>query len=414
MNPGTNTNDSQRFHSLDGVRAWALLAGIVLHATMSHLPGFAELHWPISDKSTSETLGVTFFVIHIFRMSLFFIVAGFFARLLHQRLGTGGLIKNRLRRIGLPLVASMVLIAPLVIVAIVVAAKLTGQAPAQQVAGAQPPIIGVPVPWMHMWFLYLLLVLFALTLPVRALVAKLDTSGALRASVANALAALVRSRLAPVLLAAPVVAALLAAKWWLVWQGIPVPSMGFVPNLPALLAYGSAFVLGWLIHREQRVLATLATEWLLYLLVAVLATLASIFLAGDRIHFGMQPLGGAERTAFACAYVLASWCWCFAAIGAAARFLNQPSSRTRYLSDASYWMYLMHLPIVWLLQAWTLRWPLHWTVKFPLILAVTILLLLVSYHWLVRGTFIGVFLNGRRYPRGDAGLATSTPSTSPG
>jgi glucan biosynthesis protein C len=414
MNPGTIANDPQRFHSLDAVRAWALLAGIVLHATMSHLPGFAALHWPISDRSTSETLGLTFFVIHIFRMSLFFIVAGFFARLLHQRLGTGGLIRNRLRRIGLPLVASMVLIGPLVIVAIVLAAKLTGQAPAQPVAGAQPPVIGVPVPWMHMWFLYLLLVLFALTLPVRTLVARLDTRGAFRASVANALAALVRSRLAPVLLAAPVVVALLATRWWLVWQGIPVPSVGLVPNLPALLAYASAFTLGWLMHREQRVLGTLAADWLLYLLVAVLATMASIFLAGDRIHFGMQPLGGAERTAFACAYVLASWCWCFAALGAAVRFLDQLSPRTRYLSDASYWMYLMHLPIVWLLQAWTLRWPLHWTVKFPLILAVTLVLLLVSYHWLVRGTFVGVFLNGRRHPRGDAGLATSTPNTSPG
>ncbi|BBU20523.1 hypothetical protein MYXE_03120 [Mycobacterium xenopi] len=79
-----------------------MLAGIVLHATMAYLPGLRTLNWPIADKSTSTVLGLAYFVVHIFRMALFFMVAGFFARLLHQRLGTAGLIKNRLRRIGLP------------------------------------------------------------------------------------------------------------------------------------------------------------------------------------------------------------------------------------------------------------------------------------------------------------------------
>ena len=413
MNP-EDQGQQQRFHSLDAVRAWALLAGIVLHATMAYLPGFGALHWPIADKSTSETLGLTFFVIHIFRMSLFFIVAGFFARLLRERLGTRGLVKNRLRRIGLPLLAATVLILPLTIGAIIWAAVqlgIKGGPPPQ--AGA--PVIGPPFPWAHLWFLYLLLVLFALTLPVRTLVVKLDASGAWRASVARWLRAAIDSRVAPLLLAVPVCAALLAAKWWLPWHGIPVPSVGLVPNLPGLLAYGMAFVLGWLMHRESRVLDSLAADWLLYLSVAVLATLAAILLAGDRLHFSLQPLQGFAHVAYAGAYALASWCWCFASLGAAVRFLGQPSARTRYLSDASYWMYLVHLPIIWLLQAWTIRWPGHWSLKFSLTLAVSMVLLLASYHWLVRSTFIGVFLNGRRYPRlGTATLTTSKPSISPG
>ena len=44
--------------------------------------------------------------------------------------------------------------------------------------------------------------------------------------------------------------------------------------------------------------------------------------------------------------------------------------------------------------------PLHWAIKFPLILAITLAVLLVSYHYLVRPTFIGALLNGRKYPRG--------------
>jgi hypothetical protein len=402
----------ERFHSLDAVRAWALLAGIVLHATMSYLPGFGDLNWPIADKSSSATLGLAFFVIHIFRMALFFIIAGFFARLLHQRLGTGGLVMNRLRRIGLPLVAAMVLILPLTIGAIIWAAVQTGM------KGGPPPqanalVIGPPIPWAHLWFLYLLLVLFALWLPLRAMAARLDARGNWRAGAARALAWLLRRRLAVLLLAIPVATALLSARWWLVWQGIPVPAMGFVPNVPALVGYGGAFVLGWLMHREQESLRLLAADWLLYLGLAVLATLAAVYFAGDRLHFSLQPLGEGDRMGFAVAYSLALWCWCFAAIGLAVRFLDQPEPRWRYLADASYWMYLVHLPIIWLLQAWTLRWPLHWSVKFTLILVITAVLLLASYHWLVRGTFVGVFLNGRRLPR-RATLATSAPSTSPG
>jgi peptidoglycan/LPS O-acetylase OafA/YrhL len=149
--------------------------------------------------------------------------------------------------------------------------------------------------------------------------------------------------------------------------------------------------------------------------VAVAASLTAWFVAADRVHFSLQPLDAARRIAFAGAYALAAWSWCFACIGAAVRFLGQPSARLRYLSDASYWMYLVHLPLIWLLQAWMLRWPLHWTLKFPLVLAIAMALLLASYHWLVRNTFVGVFLNGRRHPRLPAAAAIiPAPNISPG
>ena len=406
----TLTTSESRFHSLDAVRAGALLAGIVLHATMSYLPGFGALNWPIADASTSTALGLTFFVIHIFRMVLFFVIAGFFARLLHQRLGAAGFVKNRLRRIALPLLAAMLLIMPLTIAPIIWAAMQVGAAKGGPPAATLPPTLGPPVPLGHLWFLYLLLMLYALLLPARALLARLDTTGTARASVARAVSRLVQLRVAPLVLAAPVVAALLSAKWWIVWQGIPTPSVGLLPNFPALLVFGLAFSLGWLVHREQSILQSLARDWALHLSAALLATVAAIVLAGDTLHFGMQPLGAAELRGYAVAYSLALWCWCFAIIGVAVRFLDRPAPRWRYLADASYWMYLVHLPIVWLLQAWMLRWPVHWSVKFTLSLGVTTVLLLASYRWLVRGTFVGVFLNGRRQaPMAPAALLHTVP-----
>jgi len=54
---------------------------------------------------------------------------------------------------------------------------------------------------------------------------------------------------------------------------------------------------------------------------------------------------------------------------------------------------------VFTLQVLVAQWPLHWLVKFPLILAVTVAVLLLSYQWLVRPTRLGVWLGGKPKPR---------------
>jgi fucose 4-O-acetylase-like acetyltransferase len=54
----------------------------------------------------SVFLAAVFFVVHVFRMSLFYAIAGFFTHLLLERLGVYGLIRNRLRRIALPFVVA--------------------------------------------------------------------------------------------------------------------------------------------------------------------------------------------------------------------------------------------------------------------------------------------------------------------
>jgi glucans biosynthesis protein C len=400
---------TERFHSLDALRAGALLLGILLHATMAYLPGFRETGWPIAEVSDSTTMGVLFFVVHIFRMALFFLVAGFFARLLFQRLGNGGFIKNRLRRIALPLVAFYPVVMPLSILPIVLAAK---QASASAGPAARPAMEG-GFPWGHFWFLYLLLVLYALLLVTRTLVAAVDRRGSLRELVDRVLHATFSWRLAPLLLAAPPAALLYATPWWQQWSGLPAPLFGFVPNAPAVVIFGSTVLLGWFLHRQQSLLALLRRDCLLYLAVAVLASAAALYLVGVRMNVSVIPMPAEVRAAYAGVYMLAVWCWVLGLVGAAVAWLSEPSPRWRYLSDASYWMYLIHIPIVWGLQAWMLRWPVHWAIKYLLVVAIAGFLLVASYHYLVRATVVGKFLNGRKYGRA-LPVVNATPSISPG
>lgn len=401
-------SQADRYHALDAVRAFALLAGIVLHSTLSFLPGMREGNWPISDDSSSVFLAAVFFLVHVFRMSLFYAIAGFFTHLLLERLGVYGLIRNRLRRIALPFVVAMLVVMPLLLPPFIWAKNQLG------ITGW--PMIKMPIPepqlppWGHLWFLYLLLVLYALWLSIRAGVVTLDRRGRIMSALDRVFAAVVANPLGPATFAVPTAVVLYFTPWWQMWSGIPAPVMGLIPNLPAVLAFGSVFGFGWFLHRQPALLDTLRIRWLRNLVAAVVLSIVAISLIGAAPKFYDFPLVRNERIAYAISYNLATWFWVFGLIGAAVRFLSAPTHHWRYLADASFYMYLVHLPVVYALQAWMIRWPLHWSVKYALVLAITTAVLLATYHYWVRSTFVGKFLSGRKYPRGIPG----TPEAAPG
>ena len=91
-------------------------------------------------------------------------------------------------------------------------------------------------------------------------------------------------------------------------------------------------------------------------------------------------------------------CWIFAAIGLFLRFFDRESHVWRYLSDASYWIYVIHLPVVTTLQVALVRLDLSCWTKFFLCSTGAILISVVSYQLVVRSTIVGQILNGRRHP----------------
>jgi peptidoglycan/LPS O-acetylase OafA/YrhL len=83
-------------------------------------------------------------------------------------------------------------------------------------------------------------------------------------------------------------------------------------------------------------------------------------------------------------------------IGLFRRVLSQEHAHIRYVSDASYWMYLIHLPLLVVLQALALPVPMPAPLKFLLLMGLSLILLLLSYQLIVRNTPIGILLNGSR------------------
>ena len=92
------------------------------------------------------------------------------------------------------------------------------------------------------------------------------------------------------------------------------------------------------------------------------------------------------------------WFLAYGLIGIFLRHMDGPSRSWRYMADASYWIYIVHVPFVMLLPLLLAKVPLPGLLKLALVSVAAISLILVTYHYFVRPTFIGRQLNGRRHP----------------
>lgn len=380
-----------RYHSLDALRAAMMLLGLVLHAGATYTLAPIGEGWPIHDPPGSLFFSLLLICIHLFRMPAFFVVAGFFAALLYERDGRAGLLRNRARRIALPLVIFLPTALPLAAVGFLFAARREGMAlPAELVGGGRPtlrePILG------HLWFLYDLLIFYVTAVGLAPLVARFPL-----ARRADNLVRLIVTRAWGVLIPAAITILTL-----LPMQGPGLETSASLLPLPrVLVAYAVFFAFGWGVYRQREALIPVfGRRWRRFAIAAVPSTLGyiAVLIVQRRMDPQTFHLAGVTLAG------LALWLLIFAIVGLFVRFLEKPLPLVRYLSDASYWMYLTHLTVISWTAGLLMRSPAPVVVKFSIVLAVTTAVTLATYRWFVRPTALGVLLNGRRYDRRVAAL----------
>ena len=179
------------------------------------------------------------------------------------------------------------------------------------------------------------------------------------------------------------------------YDAIEIQRNSFLPDPFRWAYYGWYFAVGSWMYRGRRNLGRLAAMAPWYLAAAI----ASFFL---RFHLQGRDLAvtvvGWDGLALAGSGALAGWFMLFGGLGLALRVAGRPARPVRYLADSSYWVYLIHMPVVGLAQV-GLRWtPWPCGMKFAVVLAVGLGVSLASYEILVRRTWIGRCLNGTRRP----------------
>ena len=121
---------------------------------------------------------------------------------------------------------------------------------------------------------------------------------------------------------------------------------------------------------------------------------AGVILGNPRAHTYYTPL----KLGYSISYAVVMWLLVLGTLGFFHDRFPGHSLRWRYVADSSYWVYLIHIPLVPALQVWMAEWQAPGLAKFLLLNSLAFAVLFASYHYLVRSSLIGQVLNGRRYP----------------
>ena len=382
---------SGRLHSFDNLRAVLMWLGIVLHVAINHTTGPSALPW--RDSQTTPLADLLLLFIHAFRMPAFFILGGYFVAMLIARRGYRGMLTHRLRRLALPFAVfwPILIVCTTLLMLVYLHLMAYGTAGIEVSLLAKKSKMGSPFNTMHMWFVYYLIWFCALTAVLGPAAARLPAG--VRQGIDALLQALAARWWGPLLLTLPL--ALIGSTYR---AGMLVPNGSFVPNLGELAYHGLFFVFGLCVHRHQEALFPLFVARRRRFAAA--GCVSFVLVLGAFKSFVAHPRGVAHiELVIAFLYNLTSWLWSLALIGLFLRHASTQHRVLRYVSDSSYWVFLVHMLGTIGFGAVLYSQPFGPVTKMALNILATTAACLLSYQVLVRHTFIGVLLNGRRQAR---------------
>ena len=322
----------QRYHAIDKLRASMILTVSFGHAMLPYVT------WPrrFKDPVTSIGFDVVGVLLYSFAMDLFFLTAGFSAALLLAKRGVRSLLKNRMQRILLPFLLAWVILAPLTRAAYKSARNIAESGSLQ--AGLDVLTSWSWLTWSkiyHLWFLPALVFLTLLGIVLRFLVVRFTPQLGQQIDIAAR--------------------RLLCSKWRAAWlvliAGIPTMTSYLFPHGSAGNVWFAGFAMilfffiGWFLFRHRDLLDTMDDQCAWLFSIAALALPMTVWAVRIRMFEGAaaDPLIGLVA---GIGNTILVACLTFALLQLFQVRFNQPSRTWRYISDASYWIFLLHFPIV--------------------------------------------------------------------
>jgi glucans biosynthesis protein C len=348
---------TSRIPALDAYRAAMMLLGLVLHSAV-----FTTTYAPVKTEFGENLLDLLYDFIHTFRMPAFFLISGYFAALLFEKYGAGGLFSNRLKRILIPLLIFW----PVVSLLFQLVFELNQSdlvLPAEQDY----------VEFYHLWFLSYLIYLNIFMIFLVKISGKVFLK---QIKIFNLKAVqLLLFTLATILLA--------LIPNTLETDGSIRTASQISPDYSMLTFYLIIFVLGWLSYHNSELINNFRKFWYLFLIVGAVGYFAHLA-TGEQLDFDYRIV-----------YFGASLSLSFGLLGLSMKLIQTHNPALSYVASASYWIYIIHLPIVLLGIALLEQFQLNLFFRFHLVLAFTALISVLSYQLLVRGKPIGRLLGER-------------------
>jgi len=388
--PGRGRQAGPRYPEFDALRATAILLVVTLHSALAYTHhDIPRLLWGVREPSPHTAIDLFCWWAMGVSVPLFFAISGFFAAAVESARGPSAFLAGRVRRVVLPAMASAPVVLPLCFFAWSLGWLATNRCTTtefRRMRFLDPAIMHELYGPAHLWFLEYLILMLAAFWAVRAL----DDPGRRRRRTRPG-----RRLLAwwsPLALAIPSGLLLFVAREASGIDSALDRHNSFLPDPIRLAYYATFFGFGVGAFRDRSRLDALAGRAWWYLAASVPAFVVRAALL-PRDWSG--PLAEPRAMAMAAAGGLFAWLTLFGLLGLYRRHLARPSPAARYLAGASFWVYLVHLPIVGLIQADLIGVPWPTAAKFALTWALTMTLGLASYHVLARRTALGRFLGGR-------------------
>lgn len=347
MSNSSTSFTTVRYHGLDLLRAIALLLGLFFHAAIPFFAGPKNLQWIIYYDNNFWIFNWIADFIHSFRMPLFFILAGFFSSLLLSKYGLKLFIRMRFRKLVIPFIASMVFLTPLMIYQFIAAGH----------HGERITLSTYPV--FHLWFLEVLIIITSLS--IFFYLVKGTMQNVIRTThLLPLLNALKRSGQWQY-------AILLALLLFLGWSPFPgdqfSDSFSIIQSPTKILYYSIYFFIGWRLYNDRILFDALRKYFLLNLCIGFISVVSMcgirywLFYHSSSFPIEIVIFGNFTSTLAAI----------HLSVGFFGLFISERFKQNAfidYLVRASYWTYLIHLPVMFFVQVKIASWQIDAMIKY--------------------------------------------------
>lgn len=370
-----------------------MLLGLVLHSALTYNVTNHGNAWEIKDPESNYILtDFIVLLIHSFRMPIFFLVAGFFGSMLFYERGVIQMFKNRISRIVFPFIVFLFILSPIIYFSFSYTIAVFENQENPFVNSTQlfsNIFVFIPKGTSHLWFLYYLIYVTLITSLLGLL---LNKSKNISNKITNIFNWIIKRSITRI--------AFFSSFTFLILTYLETSmvnaSTSLIPDLNTFVFYFFFYIVGWILFKSKGLLNSfMKYDWQFVAFAVFL-----IITQGLLIQYSGMDLKPNSNSAILISFnSIIVWLFIFGITGLFIRYGSKHSKRMRYISDSSYWVYLIHLPLTAIIPAFIWEFPLPALVKFIIVLSLTTLICFATYHYLVRNTFIGKFLNGKKYPK---------------
>ena len=354
-----SNKEEKYYYQIDTLRAAMLLLGPVIHSALSFMNYPAGDLWPYKYGSTNLFFDVIVLFLHSFRVPVFFVLAGFFMEMGLRKYSSKALFIKKLRRIGIPLVFGTLLLYPII-----------------EFGMINSKIGGVSIydfieffdishyKFAHLWFLYYLLIFYFVHIIVS------DFLHRLRLWVVDKSYIQLTLIIVTLMIASFVILIFINNK---AFDG----DYTLLPDIGSVLYFICFYFMGFVAYNSNRWFGYLKKYFKLFFIIG---TISFSLLLASRAGVRVEETDFSMVESFL--FVISAYSFVLGFFGMFEVLLRN-NRLVAYVAKSSYFIYVVHLPVLTLILAYTVGFQLNEFLLFGIILTLT---LMVSYslYFIVR------------------------------